>query len=179
MQKWVAAMSEETIIAQCSPTMAGLKTGNLFSERFSNKKEFLNRLRRFNAVLVPRGARLLPLKFEGARVLVYMYRPARLKKDLSNALAVQILSERNYPIEHPEHCLKELIRRLNTNDHFPHEIGLFLGYPPEDVHGFIENMLEPGRSTAMSNVLKINLLNIKNVRKYTENAFKNRFRLIS
>lgn len=139
MQKWVAAMSEETIIAQCSPTMAGLKTGNLFSERFNNKKEFLNRLRRFNAVLVPRGARLLPLKFEGARVLVYMYRPARLKKDLSNALAVQILSERNYPIEHPEHCLKELIRRLNTNDHFPHEIGLFLGYPPEDVHGFIEN----------------------------------------
>ena len=31
------------------------------------------------------------------------------------------------------------IRRLRENDEFPHEIGLFLSYPPEDVRGFIEN----------------------------------------
>ena len=29
--------------------------------------------------------------------------------------------------------------RLKDSDEFPHEIGLFLGYPPGDVHGFIEN----------------------------------------
>ena len=32
-----------------------------------------------------------------------------------------------------------LIRRLCEYEEFPHEIGLFLGYPPEDVYGFIEN----------------------------------------
>ena len=30
-----------------------------------------------------------------------------------------------------------LIERLRGSEAFPHEIGLFLGYPPEDVEGFI------------------------------------------
>ena len=32
-----------------------------------------------------------------------------------------------------------LIRRLRSAGEFPHEIGLFLSYPPEDVLGFIRN----------------------------------------
>lgn len=28
---------------------------------------------------------------------------------------------------------------LRQDAEFPHEIGLFLGYPPEDVQGFMEN----------------------------------------
>ena len=31
------------------------------------------------------------------------------------------------------------MKRMREQDEFPHEIGLFLGYPPEDVRGFIEN----------------------------------------
>ena len=43
-----------------------------------------------------------------------------------------------YPASGPAQCVRHLIRRLAA-DGFPHEIGLFLGYPPEDVYGFIEN----------------------------------------
>ena len=32
-----------------------------------------------------------------------------------------------------------LIERLQNREDFPHEIGLFLSYPPEDVQGFIDN----------------------------------------
>ena len=32
-----------------------------------------------------------------------------------------------------------LMQRLAEEKEFPHEIGLFLSYPPEDVKGFIEN----------------------------------------
>ena len=35
--------------------------------------------------------------------------------------------------------LMRLSKRLNENGDFPHEIGLFLGYPVKDVEGFIEN----------------------------------------
>ena len=35
-------MSEELIVAQCSPTMAGLKTGNLFRCSYRSEKELLN-----------------------------------------------------------------------------------------------------------------------------------------
>lgn len=33
--------------------------------------------------------------------------------------------------------LRHLRRRLLWREGFPHEIGLFLGYPPEDVQGFL------------------------------------------
>ncbi|MBQ6903034.1 MAG: DUF3793 family protein, partial [Lachnospiraceae bacterium] len=32
--------------------------------------------------------------------------------------------------------------RMKTDEDFPHEIGLFLGYPPEDVQGFIDHKYE-------------------------------------
>lgn len=36
-------------------------------------------------------------------------------------------------------CINRLIKKLREEPDFPHEIGLFLGYPLEDVKGFIEN----------------------------------------
>ena len=38
--------------------------------------------------------------------------------------------------------LGQLMRRFRSESEFPHEIGLFLGYPPEDVKGFIDNNAE-------------------------------------
>ena len=38
-----------------------------------------------------------------------------------------------------ENCLSCLIGKMRSNAEFPHEVGLFLGYPPEDVRGFMEN----------------------------------------
>ena len=35
--------------------------------------------------------------------------------------------------------LRQLSNRLCLEHDFPHEIGIFLGYPLEDVVGFIEN----------------------------------------
>lgn len=39
----------------------------------------------------------------------------------------------------PAACLDVLRRKLAISSDFPHEIGLFLGYPLGDVIGFIEN----------------------------------------
>ena len=41
------------------------------------------------------------------------------------------------PWEAPGDCLRQLAARLCLEEEFPHEIGLFLGYPPDDVEGFI------------------------------------------
>ena len=70
-------MSEETLISKCSPTMAGLKTGNLFSYRFKDRRELNESIRRFNRYLVPKGVRLLPMNVRDGRALLYMYRPDR------------------------------------------------------------------------------------------------------
>lgn len=132
-------LSEELLIFHCSPTMAGLKTGNLFNCPVKNDRMFLENIREMNRRLIPQGVRIVPLKNMGQSVLVYMYRPDRLREDLGDSDARKILAERDYPVGEPEKCIVWLVRRLKDGEVFPHEIGLFLGYPPEDVDGFIRN----------------------------------------
>ena len=60
-------------------------------------------------------------------------------KPVPPAEAVRLLEESGYPCHSAGQCVACLIRRLRESDEFPHEIGLFLSYPPEDVRGFIEN----------------------------------------
>ena len=132
-------MSEETVINCCSPCLAGLKTGNLFSSKVDDKSELLRSVRELNRRLVPRGLRIMPVKITKTRALIYLYRPDRLKKDLADKTAVELLSERAYPVGCTERCVAELIRRVRHEEDFPHEIGLFLGYPSEDVSGFIKH----------------------------------------
>lgn len=50
-----------------------------------------------------------------------------------------MLSQDGYCTDSCERCIAFLIRRLCLYEEFPHEIGLFLGYPVEDVKGFIKN----------------------------------------
>lgn len=135
-------MSEQLLIRHCSPTLAGLKTGSLFTCAYQSPSEIREDIRRLNRRLRGKGLRVLPLRYSACRALIYVYRPDRLSKDLSDNLAQPILRERGYTAESPQECLRQLMRRLHDKTEFPHEIGLFLGYPPEDVHGFIDN--KPG-----------------------------------
>lgn len=48
-------MSEDLVISQCSPTMAGLKTGNLFTCPMEDKKTLNESIRRMNMKLVRAG----------------------------------------------------------------------------------------------------------------------------
>ncbi|MGM9684470.1 MAG: DUF3793 family protein [Eubacteriales bacterium] len=135
-------MSEELLIRHCSPTLAGLKTGNMFTCSFENAESMKSDVRRLNGLLVKKGLRVLPLRYRNNRALIYVYRPSRLCQDFQNDTACRLLKERGYESGTPERCIAQLIQRLGKKDEFPHEIGLFLGYPPEDVCGFIENKAE-------------------------------------
>ena len=130
-------MSEELLIQHCSPTLAGIKTGNLFSCFFDDPNELKNCVRSWNRQLAPKGLRILPMKFDKGRALIYVYRPSRLSADLNRDTAEGLLSELGYSCKSPEHCVCELMKRLRSSECFPHEIGLFLGYPPVDVYGFM------------------------------------------
>ena len=106
-------------------------------------------VRKFNRLLRKRGLRVLPLRFCNNRALIYVYRPTMLLRDLRSPEAVRLLESRGYLMNTPEQCLMCLIKRLCEAKDFPHEIGLFLGYPPEDVSGFIENKAENCKYTGL------------------------------
>ena len=132
-------MSEELIVRHCSPTLAGLKTGSLFSCIFTSEEELRREICALNKKLVPKGLRVLPLQMEGSRALIYVYRVSGLKRDLEDRQTQEILLAAGYRVEKTEQCLRHLMQRLRTGEGFPHEIGLFLSYPAEDVRGFMEN----------------------------------------
>lgn len=132
-------MSAEMIVRHCSPTLAGMKTGNIFSCLFTDEKEMKESVRCWNRVLGKKGLRILPLRYTEGRALIYVFRPSHLSQDLRHDTADRILKERGYNPEASGQCVLQLMRRLGECEEFPHEIGLFLGYPPEDVSGFIEN----------------------------------------
>jgi len=131
-------MSEYMLICYCSPTLAGIKTGSLFTCDYKCRKNIHLEIRRINRFLVPKGLRLLPLNFNKGKVLIYLYRPHQLEKDLTNRTASRLLKQCGYSLKNVNYCIVELIGKLNNpGNSFPHEIGLFLGYPPEDVDGFM------------------------------------------
>lgn len=132
-------MSEEFIIKYCSPTLAGLKTGSLFSCSYRSEDEVLCFLRAWNNVLGKKGIRLFPLKLKDGKALIYVFRPKNLTRDFEDKDARKLLCERGYCTDNCAQCLARLSQRLGKTEDFPHEIGLFLGYPSEDVKGFIEN----------------------------------------
>lgn len=130
-------MSEELIVRHCAPTLANLKTGSLFVCPITDRPSFFSSLRSLNELLVPKGLRALPLRIREYSALVYLYRPSRLKKDLEDPAAIKILQDHGYSCYGK--CLPKLIERVRVSEEFPHEIGLFLGYPPEDVQGFLDH----------------------------------------
>ena len=132
-------MWEDLLIRHCSPTLAGIKTGNLFSCDCPCRKKLTKELCRLNKKLVPKGIRILPLRVCKGRALIYAYRPHALENDLTDCRARTLLFKYGYTPDCPSSCVLHLIRRLQSSGEFPHEIGLFLSYPPEDVLGFICN----------------------------------------
>lgn len=130
-------MSEEYLVNYCAPTIAGIKTGNLFSCFYADDDELRYDLRRYNQIFMPKGLFLIPLKVSGNRALLYLFRKDKLQNDLGSTEASSILSSIGYETKDYRSCLTKLIRKLKTTEEFPHEIGLFLSYPPEDVKGFV------------------------------------------
>lgn len=130
-------MTDETLIRCCAPTMACLKTGNMFSHAFEHRAQMTAELRRINRCLSRKGMRIIPLRWRDGKALLYLYRPAMLSRDLLEPLSRKLLTECGYSCHRPNACLMRLMTRMRTEDAFPHEVGLFLGYPPEDVDGFM------------------------------------------
>lgn len=135
-------MSDHVFIQYCSPTLAGLKTGNMFTVDYDSPEELNEELCRLNERFRPKGLRIVLLRSGRGRALVYLYRPGALTEDMRDCQAAEILREMGYTPENVNRCVAKLAAKMRGTEHstgFPHEVGLFLGYPPEDVKGFMEN----------------------------------------
>lgn len=129
---------EQMLAAHCAPTLLGAKCASLMSlskEQFDDIPSLAELYsRRFSAC----GLCFQVVCDCGCRSLLLVYRPALLRARLQRADVAALLHRQGYPLrESLEAQLAFLRARLARKRAFPHEIGLFLGYPPADVACFI------------------------------------------
>lgn len=122
-----------------APTLLGIKCASLIS--ISDKDcDSSSLISEFNSLANVRGleARLLcPME---NRKLVLVYNTEQLRCRLSDEAAKRLLMSCGYSLSADlDEMLDFLSERIAAKDGFPHEIGVFLGYPIEDVEGFIAN----------------------------------------
>lgn len=135
-------MSELLLIEHCAPTLARIKTANLFSCSCKSVKALFCFLAYWNNELNPKGVYLRLMKLHEGRALIYVFRKEYLIKDLSCQQAKKHLEAFGYDsekLDDVDEVINTLKKRICKGEEFPHEIGFFLGYPPKDVVGFIEN----------------------------------------
>ncbi|MDO4357348.1 MAG: DUF3793 family protein [Clostridia bacterium] len=132
-------MSEKLLIAHCAPTLANLKTASLFSFVCDEEECLRAHLDAWNAELNPKGVYAISLRLWDGRALIYVYRKRQLSQLLQRPGVVQFLRRYGYADPDADVCLCRLRERMNAQAEFPHEIGVFLDYPLDDVIGFIEN----------------------------------------
>lgn len=89
-------MSEDILIRQGAPTLAGIKTGSLFPCPCKDREALLDDIRQLNRRLSPKGLCLLPIRFLVGQALLYLYRPVELRRDLRDAQASELLRRAGY-----------------------------------------------------------------------------------
>ncbi len=141
--KGKAFMSDLYFVDCCSPTLASIKCGSLFNCCFEDRNDFINWTQNYCKQFCRFGLRLLVLRVNDHNALIYLFRISQLRKMLCDPSNIEFLWSFGYPDNCSQvyPCLQYLKKRVQSShvSDFPHEIGLFLGYPLKDVSGFIQN----------------------------------------
>ena len=94
----------------------------------------------FNGRAYTKGMKLTVLCECKSRKLLFLYNEKLLSDRLADNRVRKLLESFGYDSHMTlEQQLERLSGRISASEDFPHEIGLFLGYPVDDVTGFIQN----------------------------------------
>ncbi len=127
---------ELQIVLQCAPTLAGLKTSNLLIVPKDQEDKVRFVLRHTGLM----GYRLV---YDRKRVIFLVFNRGMLTAYLDNSEVRAFLTEYGYRADSFGYSLRNFQARYQAyiadRKEFPHEMGVFLGYPLCDVEGFIKN----------------------------------------
>lgn len=123
---------DELLIRHSSPTLAGIKPASLINLRFlEGGTDSIDSLKE-------KGLSFMLLTGQSGYPLLLVYRLSAINEILKSPVAKSLLEKNGYKTSEPEKALEHLKQRF-LKESCPHEVGIFLGYPAEDVSGFIEN----------------------------------------
>jgi len=140
----MTATLDRLLANHCGATLVGVKSAGLVSCCRLPREQVEQQVAAYNQALNRSGLLFRIYENKCGTPLLFVYRPALLWQRLRSAQASLILRSAGYPLGLGlKDCLDRLGDRLAAGDEFPHEIGLFLDYPPDDVAGYL---LHAGRN---------------------------------
>ena len=166
---------EIKIALQCAPLLTGIKISNLLIVATGNAKYVF---RKFQGTPIS----MCVLCRTKQKTVFFLYRKDELETYLNSPKVQELLEYLGYQSLRLNVVLKECSKRYQqyvTDDkEFPHELGLLLGYPAEDVIGFIENQ---GKNPLYTGYWKVysNVRETKNLFERYNQAQENVVRMIS
>ena len=84
---------ERILIEKCAPTLAGLKTGNVFNYRIGPGEDLKSGIEHLKKVLAYRGVYVTVLRQCGCKALLYVFREKRLAEDLCDPKTAGVLKD--------------------------------------------------------------------------------------
>lgn len=128
-------MTEKTIAYFCAPALAGIKPSNIVSFGKGESGNIHSEIEELNKKLNHKDIYFEILCECDRHTLIMVYRKKLLENRLNEAEAMKFLSGYGYDCELEKSI--EILKKRLTECEFPHEIGVFLGYPLKDILGFI------------------------------------------
>lgn len=134
---------------QCAPVISGIKISNLLTIPAKS-------LRELSAVLKKTELSFRILYPGRERLVILIYRDTEFKEYLEREEVMAFIYKCGYETSDISKIfpvfVKRYMRYMELKQDFPHELGLFLGYPIEDVEGFIK---ENGKNYLYSGYWKV------------------------
>lgn len=134
---------------QCAPVISGIKISNLLTIPAKSLREL--------SVVLKKTELSFRILYPGReRLVILIYREAKLKEYLEREEVMAFIYKCGYETSDISKIfpvfVKRYMRYMELKQDFPHELGLFLGYPIEDVEGFIK---ENGKNYLYSGYWKV------------------------
>ena len=133
---------EKDLLTFASPALLGRKQANLFSFSIDCLTDYRKEIDRYKKELAPLGISVEYLYCKQNRVYLLVYRKDMMLQYLRQPAVKEFLIKEGYPANIGEEeslyqTLCILRKHIIQGAEFPHEVGFFFGYPPEDVFSFI------------------------------------------
>ncbi len=136
MQSCLCDSVEMLAARQCAPVLTGIKPANILVVK--NRKE-----EEVQACFAGTGVSCRLIDEEAGRAVWFIYRENKQYEIIRTRSCGGFLETLGYAGEDLEEMLDKMAVRFRAyqagEGSFPHEMGIFLGYPLEDVKGFIEH----------------------------------------
>lgn len=134
----MASTLEKIIGFHCAPVLRGIKVANLVAIPRELNDEFAQAVQLYNKEFNYKGLYFFELCHCPQKRLLLVFRKEMLQNYLLKSENVEFLAHYGYDVkESLIDWLYRLKMRLEACKDFPHEIGMFLGYPLADIKGFI------------------------------------------